>query len=125
VSQRRFRTGPAIAGEPVVKTQRARAEGRDLKQASCHHDVLEEADHLILIGEVAVERHGRCERKQGQRDYNRANAETRNDRPFRLYVQYCADVRRSNAGKRCLKKKGRSRKTRQALGYHHLPVQAA
>jgi hypothetical protein len=46
-------------GKAVVETESARAEGRDLKQATRHHRGLEEADHLILVGEIAMERNRR------------------------------------------------------------------
>jgi hypothetical protein len=38
----------------IVETDCARTEGRDLKQAARHHDVLEKVDHLILVGEAAT-----------------------------------------------------------------------
>ena len=43
-------------GKTVIEAEPARPEGRDLKQATCHHHILEEVDHLIFVGEVAVER---------------------------------------------------------------------
>jgi len=54
----------------VIQTQPASSEGRDLKQASRHHHVLEEMDHLVLVGEVVVERdRGRdAEQRKGDRD---------------------------------------------------------
>jgi len=51
------RNSPAILRKTIVEADCARTEGRDLEQATCHHHVLEEVDHLILVGEVAVERH--------------------------------------------------------------------
>ena len=52
-----------VPGNAIVETDRARTKGCDLKQAPRHHDVLEEVDHLILVGEVAVERHTRDHRE--------------------------------------------------------------
>jgi hypothetical protein len=46
---------PADLRMTIVETNCACTEGCDLKQTAGHHDVLEEVDHLILIGEVAVE----------------------------------------------------------------------
>jgi hypothetical protein len=51
---------------PIVDAERAGAECRDLQKPTRHHHVLEEVDHLVLIGEIAVKRHRRCEREQGQ-----------------------------------------------------------
>jgi hypothetical protein len=45
----------AALGKAIVDADRARAEAHDLKQAARNHDVLEEVDHLILVGKVAVE----------------------------------------------------------------------
>ena len=44
MSRRRFRDSPTIPGEPVIDAERARTEGRDLKQATRQHDILEEVD---------------------------------------------------------------------------------
>jgi hypothetical protein len=42
-------------GAAVVYAERPRAERDDLEQSTGHHHVLEEVDHLVLVGEVAVE----------------------------------------------------------------------
>src|SRR5579863_7377649 len=47
--------GTADLRMTIVETNCACTEGCDLKQAARHHNVLEKVDHLILIGEVAVE----------------------------------------------------------------------
>ena len=52
---RGFAGSRTILGMPIVNADRARTEGPDLKQTTRHHDVLEKVDHLILVGEVAVE----------------------------------------------------------------------
>src|SRR5262245_10588102 len=51
VGCRRIRNGHAAPGKAVVEADGARAERRDLKQTTSHHDVLEEVDHLVLVGE--------------------------------------------------------------------------
>jgi hypothetical protein len=42
-------------GSAVVHAERPRAKRDDLEQSASHHQVLEEVDHLVLIGKVAVE----------------------------------------------------------------------
>src|ERR1700722_2533290 len=61
---------------PVVDAQCAGPKGYDLKQAACHHHVLEEVDHLVLVSEIAVERNRRCQRedRQGSGDESSAIA---------------------------------------------------
>jgi 2-polyprenyl-6-methoxyphenol hydroxylase-like FAD-dependent oxidoreductase len=59
--------GGGVDPAPVVEAERAGTEGRDLQQAARHHHVLEEVDHLVLVGEVAVEGERRRQREQGQR----------------------------------------------------------
>src|SRR5258705_296562 len=51
-SSRHLRNSRMVPGNAIVETDRARTKGCDLKQAPRHHDVLEEVDHLILVGEV-------------------------------------------------------------------------
>src|SRR6266702_374141 len=60
---------PACSGKSAIKADRPRTERCDLKQATRHHHVLEEMDHLIPVGKVAVERrtrdhteHSECKR---------------------------------------------------------------
>src|SRR5947207_2789010 len=67
------RDRPAAPRKTIVETDRTRTESYDLKQATRHHDVLEEVDHLVLVGEVAVERHTRDHRKHCQRKSDRPN----------------------------------------------------
>ena len=50
-----IRDRSAALRKSIIQTDCARTEGCDLKQATRHHDVLEKVDHLILVGEVAVE----------------------------------------------------------------------
>jgi hypothetical protein len=57
-----------------VNAHRARAEIDDLQQAADDHDVLEEMDHLVLIGEIAMEENGSCQRKQGNNERDEAGA---------------------------------------------------
>src|ERR1700750_1231720 len=52
----------AVAAGPKV---------RDLQQSAGHHDVLEKVDHLILVGEIAVKEHRRCQNEQGQSESDR------------------------------------------------------
>ena len=59
----------------VVDAEGPRAERSDLQQSARDHDVLEEVDHLVLVGEVAVERHRRGEREQHQRGRDEASPE--------------------------------------------------
>src|SRR5882762_8268551 len=60
---------PACSGKSAIKADRPRTERCDLKQATRHHHVLEEMDHLIPVGKIAVERrtrdhteHSECKR---------------------------------------------------------------
>jgi hypothetical protein len=50
---------------------------RDLKRSARLHYVLEELDHLILVGEVVVERHRGRQAEPRQHDGNEASLETR------------------------------------------------
>src|SRR6266850_8599047 len=50
---------PACSGESAIKADRPRTECCDLEQATRYHHVLQEMDHLIPVGKVAVERHAR------------------------------------------------------------------
>src|ERR1700735_2507830 len=59
---------------PVVDAQCAGPEGYDLKETACHHHVLEEVDHLVLVSEVAVERNRRRQREDRQGSRNKASA---------------------------------------------------
>lgn len=66
-----------VAGvAPVVYAQCAGPKGYDLKEATCHHYVLEEVDHLVLVGEIAVKRNCRCQREDRQGPRNKASAIT-------------------------------------------------
>ena len=67
--------GPAF-DEAAVEAERSRAESDDLQQSARHHDVLQEVDHLILIGEMGVKRHRRRQGKQRQSRGNDASLET-------------------------------------------------
>src|SRR5467141_1587060 len=53
----RHRAAGMAAGlrTPVVDAERARAVGDDLQQAAGHHQVLDEVEDLVWIGEVQVE----------------------------------------------------------------------
>jgi hypothetical protein len=44
------------SGTKVVDAERHSAKCDDLEQSAGHHHVLEEVDHLVLVGKVAVER---------------------------------------------------------------------
>src|SRR6266404_6671706 len=48
-----------------VDAERSRTEGCDLEQTACYGDVLEEMDHLVLIGEVVMKEYCRREREHG------------------------------------------------------------
>src|SRR5580704_11658501 len=39
---------------PIVDAECAGSECRDLEQPAGHHHVLQEVDHLVLVGEIAV-----------------------------------------------------------------------
>src|SRR5690242_13117497 len=65
----------ATLGETAVDTDCARAEARDLKQTARQHDVLEEVDHLILVGKVAVERYRSHQCEKCQHDCHQASLE--------------------------------------------------
>ena len=47
--------GCTALGAAVVYAERPRAKRYDLEQSTGYHHVLEEVDHLILVGKVAVE----------------------------------------------------------------------
>ena len=55
----------SVAGCEGVNAHRTRAEIDDLQQAADEHDVLEEMDHLVLIGEISMKGNGSRQRKQG------------------------------------------------------------
>src|ERR1700733_3199031 len=59
---------------PVVDAQCAGPKGYDLKETACHHHVLEEVVHLVLVGEIAVERNRRRQREDRQGPRNKASA---------------------------------------------------
>jgi hypothetical protein len=52
----RLSDSDAAPRDASVKAERTGTEGKDLEQAACHHHVLEEVDHLILVCKVVVER---------------------------------------------------------------------
>jgi hypothetical protein len=43
----------------AVEAERTRSERGDLKETADHGNVLEEMNHLVLIGEIVVEENGR------------------------------------------------------------------
>jgi hypothetical protein len=45
-----------------------------LEQAANDYQILEEMDQLVLIGEVSMKEHGRCQRKRGNDHRCRAGA---------------------------------------------------
>src|SRR5882724_4591871 len=51
---------------PIVEAECAGPECRNLKQPTRHHHVLQEVDHLILVGKVVVERKCCCEREDSE-----------------------------------------------------------
>lgn len=57
-----------------LDAHRAGAEIDDLQQATQDHDVLEEIDHLILIGEVPMKENGGRQAIQSQYDRNGSDA---------------------------------------------------
>src|ERR1700731_5194801 len=63
----------AIPGEAVVETECTRTESRDLEQAARDHDVLEKVNHLVLVGEVGVERRCGSNREYCLGDRDRPN----------------------------------------------------
>src|ERR1700690_3262325 len=64
---------------PVVDTKCTGTEGDDLQQATCHHDVLEEINHLVLVRKVAMEGHCSDEREQRKHSSPRASLESGNE----------------------------------------------
>jgi hypothetical protein len=66
---RRIRRGDAPASQPCIDAELAGAERGYLKQATGDHQILHEVNHLVLIGEVRIERKaGRyCEYRHGNR----------------------------------------------------------
>jgi hypothetical protein len=42
----------------MLDADRSGPEGGDLEQPAGHHHVLQKVDHLVLVGEIAVERNG-------------------------------------------------------------------
>src|SRR5260221_2507093 len=64
---------PACSGESAIKADRPRTERCDLKQATRHHHVLQEMDHLVLVGKVAVERHTRNNTERSECKRHRPN----------------------------------------------------
>jgi hypothetical protein len=49
-----------------VQAEASGSKMRDLQQPADDHDVLEKMNHLILIGEVSVKKHRRCQNKRRQ-----------------------------------------------------------
>jgi len=76
ISPRRLRS---VAGCASVDAHRARAEVDDLQQAAGEHHVLEEMDHLVLIGEVAMEEDGGRQGEKRECQRNDARAVARNE----------------------------------------------
>src|ERR1700733_15291136 len=72
VAERAMESGSCWFPVRGVNAQRARAEIDDLQQAAGDHDVLEEMDHLVLIGEISMKANGSCQGEQG--DYQRNSA---------------------------------------------------
>ena len=60
----------------VIKAERTRAERDDLEQSAGHHHVLEEVDHLVLVGKITVECDRGRKRKHGERACSDAGLET-------------------------------------------------
>ena len=50
---------------PCVNAEPAATEGRDMQQAAGDHQIFQKVNHLILIGEVRVERGGRRQGEDG------------------------------------------------------------
>ena len=57
--------GLQVAG---INAERARPKGRDLEKTADDRDVLEKVDHLVLVGEVVMKEHSRCEREYAHSD---------------------------------------------------------
>jgi hypothetical protein len=57
--------GDAICAPPGVDTEFSSAEGGNLKQPTRDHQILEEVDHLVLVGKVGVKREGGRNREDG------------------------------------------------------------
>ena len=57
--------GDAICAPPRVDTEFSSAKGGNLKQPTRDHQILEEVDHLVLVGKVSVKREGGRDREDG------------------------------------------------------------
>src|SRR5260221_3635769 len=66
------KTGGTPGAEASIEAEPAGAEGGHLKQAAHDHQVLQEMDHLILVGEVGVE----AERRRQGEDSHRGGDRT-------------------------------------------------
>src|ERR1700721_1672771 len=51
---------------PLLNANRSGPEGGDLQQATRHHHVLQEVNHLVLISKIAVKRDCGRQREGGQ-----------------------------------------------------------
>ncbi len=58
----------------MLDADRSGPEGSDLEQPAGHHHVLQKVDHLVLVGEIAVERNRRRQREDRQGPRNKASA---------------------------------------------------
>src|SRR5437879_7771366 len=65
-------TDKTPGAETRIETEPAGAEGGHLKQAAHDHQVLQEMDHLVLVGEVGVEAECRRQDEDSQRGGDRA-----------------------------------------------------
>jgi hypothetical protein len=63
----------------VVDTECTGTECDDLQQATCHHDVLEKINHLVLVRKVAMECRRGDEREQRKHRSDSASLESGNE----------------------------------------------
>lgn len=64
----------ARRGAARVEAERAGTERDDLEQSARDRDILEEMDHLVLVGEIAVEQQRRRDRERRQHRRRHARA---------------------------------------------------
>jgi hypothetical protein len=64
-------------GRPSVQTERTGTEVGDLQEASRHHHVLEEVNHLVVVSEIAMEENRRADAEHRHHERRKANPVTR------------------------------------------------
>src|SRR5215468_5706886 len=68
--------GRSALAAPLLDADCSGSEGGDLEQPTGYHHVLQKVDHLVLVGEIAVERNSGRHTEYRQRKRDRTHAIT-------------------------------------------------